>query len=153
MKVYRLEREQWIPAPIDAAFGFFSDAANLEAITPPWLGFRILTPLPIAMRPDARIEYTLRLAGVPLRWRTRIAEWDPPTGFVDVQERGPYGLWEHAHSFEDHGKGVLMRDRVRWGLPFGALGRLAYVPVHAALASIFDYRFEAIRERFAATAR
>jgi ligand-binding SRPBCC domain-containing protein len=152
VKVYLLEREQWIPAPLARVFAFFSDAANLEAITPRWVGFRIRTPLPIAMRPDARIEYTIRLAGVPLRWRTRIVEWKPPHGFVDVQESGPYGLWEHGHTFEDHGAGVLMRDRVRWGLPFGALGRLAYVPVHAALASIFDHRFAAIRTRFAGPA-
>jgi ligand-binding SRPBCC domain-containing protein len=152
MKVYVLEREQWIPAPPERAFPFFADAANLEAITPPWVGYRIHTPLPIEMRRDARIDYTLRLAGVPLRWCTRIVEWSPPFGFVDVQERGPYGLWEHSHRFEPLGAGVLMRDHVRWALPLGPLGRLAYVPVRAALGAIFDYRFDRIRERFA-TAR
>jgi hypothetical protein len=150
VKAHVLEREQWIPAPLDRVFAFFSDAGNLEAITPPWLGFRILTPQPIAMRADARIEYRIRLAGVPLRWRTRIARWDPPRGFVDVQERGPYALWEHTHAFVSRGDGVHMSDVVRYALPLGPLGGAAHaLAVRAALAAIFDYRFARIRERFA----
>ena len=149
MKVHVLEREQLVPAPLEAVVGFFADAANLDALTPPWLRFRILTPLPIEMRADARIEYQLRLAGVPVRWRSRIAKWDPPHGFVDVQERGPYALWEHTHRFRPCGDGVLMADVVRYALPFGPLGALAHgLGVQAMLAAIFDYRFARIRQRF-----
>jgi hypothetical protein len=149
MKVHVLEREQWIPAPLERVAGFFADAANLDFLTPPWLRFRILTPAPIELRADARIEYRLRLAGVPIRWRTRIAKWDLPHGFVDVQERGPYALWEHTHRFRPAGPGVLMADAVRYALPFGALGSLAHgAAVKASLAAIFDYRFARVRERF-----
>lgn len=149
MKVYTLEREQWIPAPLDRVAAFFSDAANLDELTPPWLRFRILTPLPVEMRENALIEYQLHLAGVPVRWRTRIAKWDPPYAFVDVQERGPYALWEHTHHFKALGGGVLMSDVVRYSLPLGPLGALAHgAGVKAALAAIFDYRFGRIRERF-----
>jgi ligand-binding SRPBCC domain-containing protein len=152
-RVHVLEREQWLPHPLERVFAFFADAANLEAITPPWLRFRIVTPLPIAMRRDARIEYRIALAGVPLRWRTRIAAWEPGVRFVDVQERGPYALWEHAHDFRRCGDGVLMRDTVRYALPFGALGAVAHaLAVRAALAAIFDYRYARIRERFPAAA-
>lgn len=151
MKVHRLEREQWIPASLERVSAFFADAANLDALTPPWLRFRILTPLPIEMRSDARIEYQLRLAGVPVRWRTRIAKWEPPHGFVDVQERGPYALWEHTHRFRALGDGVLMADEVRYALPLGPLGALAHgAGVKAALAAIFDHRFARIREHFGA---
>jgi len=153
MRIHALEREQWIDAPPDAVFAFFSDAANLDAITPRWLGFRILTPLPVTMRAGARIEYRLRLAGVPAAWRTRIANWDPPHGFVDVQERGPFALWEHEHRFAPRGGGVLMRDVVRYSLPLGPLGALAHaLAVRAALAAIFDHRFARVRERFASGA-
>lgn len=151
MKVHVLEREQWIPASLETVSAFFADAGNLDVLTPPWLRFRILTPLPIEMRADARIEYRLRLAGVPVRWRTRIAKWEPPFAFVDVQERGPYALWEHTHRFQPLGDGVLMADVVRYALPWGPLGALAHVAgVKAALAAIFDYRFARIRERFGA---
>jgi ligand-binding SRPBCC domain-containing protein len=149
MKLHLLEREQWIPASLERVSAFFADAANLDALTPPWLRFRILSPLPIEMRSDARIDYQLRLAGVPVRWRTRIAKWDPPHVFVDVQERGPYALWEHTHRFRGLGDGVLMADEVRYALPLGPFGALAHVAgVKASLAAIFDYRFERIREHF-----
>jgi hypothetical protein len=149
LKIYCLEREQWLPAPLDRVFDFFADAANLQALTPPWLGFRILSPLPIPMRAGARIEYRIALAGVPLRWRTCITRWEPGAGFVDEQERGPYALWEHTHRFERCGDGVLMGDTVRYALPLGPLGRVAHgLAVRSALAAIFDYRFARVRERF-----
>jgi ligand-binding SRPBCC domain-containing protein len=147
-RIHTLEREQLLPISLDEVFAFFSDAGNLDSITPPWVGFRFITPLPIAMQKDAIIEYRLRLAGVPLRWRTRIVSWDPPHGFLDVQERGPYALWEHHHQFAPCTGGVLMRDLIRYALPLGPLGALAYPAVRAALAAIFDHRFERNRERF-----
>jgi ligand-binding SRPBCC domain-containing protein len=149
MRVHRLEREQLIPAPIERVVEFFADAANLDAITPPWLRFRIETPLPIAMGDDVRIDYELRLVGIPMRWRTRIVEWRPPYGFVDRQEHGPYALWEHTHRFLPCSAGVLMGDVVRYALPFGPIGHAAHrLAVRAALAAIFDFRFDRIRERF-----
>lgn len=149
MNVHVLEREQLVTASLDRVVAFFGDASNLDALTPPWLRFRIVTPLPIEMRCDTRIEYQLRLAGVPLRWRTRIAKWDPPHGFVDVQERGPYALWEHSHHFRACAEGVWMADVVRYALPFAALGAVAHaLAIRAALAAIFDYRFARIREQF-----
>lgn len=147
MQTYELERQQWIPRPLPELFAFFSRVENLERITPDWVHFRIHSPLPIAMREGARIEYGLRLAGVPLRWRTRIVEWMPETRFVDEQERGPYALWRHTHVFEPLGAGVLMTDHVLYALPFGPLGRITHaVAVRAALAAIFDQRFRRIRE-------
>ena len=150
MKIQRCEREQWLPATLERVFAFFADAANLETMTPPWLGFRIRTPLPIETKADTRIVYTIRLGPLPLRWRTQIAVWEPGLRFVDVQERGPYGLWEHTHEFTAMGGGVLMRDRVRYALPFGPLGTLAHAAlVRALLARIFDFRFARVREIFA----
>ncbi len=146
---HRLEREQWIEAPLPAVFAFFAAAANLERITPPWLGFRIRTPLPIEMKEGARIDYTIRLGGVAFGWRTRIAVWEPARCFVDVQEAGPYAGWEHTHDFHGCDGGVLMRDVVEYALPFGALGRVVHGGlVHGLLARIFDYRFALVREIF-----
>ena len=145
-----LEREQFLPSPLGEVFAFFSDAHNLERITPPWLRLQVLTPAPIAMAVDARIDYRLRLAGVPLRWRTRIVEWKPEQRFVDEQERGPYAVWRHEHRFVPLAHGVLMYDGVRYALPAGPLGRAAHaLAVRAALAAIFDYRFARVREIFA----
>ena len=151
MRAHVLERRQPLPVPAERAFAFFSDARNLEAITPPWLRFRVLTPGAIAMRPGALIDYRLRLHGIPLRWRTRIEVWEPPHRFVDVQLRGPYALWEHTHTFEPAGDDeVVIRDRVRYALPLGWLGELARrLVVRRDLDRIFDHRMRAIAGRLA----
>jgi ligand-binding SRPBCC domain-containing protein len=142
---YSIDRAQVVPVDRLTAFGFFADAANLEAITPPWLEFAMLTPLPIRMEPGALIDYRLRLHGVPIRWRTRIDVWEPGVRFVDRQVRGPFALWEHTHTFHDHESGTLIRDRVDYRLPLGALGRIARrLLVARDLERIFDYRRDAI---------
>ncbi len=139
-----------MPRPVDEVFAFFADAANLEAITPPWLRFRLLSPGPIAMRPGALIFYRLYWGWLPLRWVTEIEEWQPPFRFVDVQLRGPYALWHHTHSFEPHEGGTLMRDEVRYALPLGPLGRLMHrLLVRRDLEAIFDYRARKVSEVFA----
>lgn len=143
MKVHVLEREQVLGLPPDRVFPFFADARNLEAITPPLLRFRVVTPEPIEMAKGTRLRYRLRVHGVPIGWDTVIAEWDPPRRFVDVQVRGPYAIWHHTHAFEPHDGGArtLMRDTVRYAIGFGPLGELARrALVRRDLESIFDFR-------------
>ena len=111
---------QLVDVPRDEVFPFFADAHNLEAITPSWLRFRLLTPAPIEMGPGARIDYTLRLRGVPVRWTSEITVWEPPIRFVDEQRRGPYRRWIHEHTFtEQDGGGTLVTDRVDYAAPGG----------------------------------
>ncbi|MFY3746374.1 SRPBCC family protein [Anaeromyxobacter sp. Red801] len=154
MRIHRLERSQELQRPLDEVFAFYADAANLEAITPPFLHFRVLTPAPIAMRPGARIDYALSLFGVPMRWRTRIAVWEPGVRFVDEQERGPYALWRHTRAFEARGDATVVRDLVEYALPLGPLGTLAHVLfVRRALRAIFDHRREATRRLVEGAAR
>jgi ligand-binding SRPBCC domain-containing protein len=148
VSVHVLERSQRLDVPPERAFAFFGDARNLEAITPPWLRFRVVTPDPIAMRRGALIDYRLRLHGLPLRWRTRIDAWEPPHRFVDSQLRGPYALWEHTHTFAPAGAGVVMSDRVRYALPRFAPAWF----VRRDLDRIFDYRARAIAEGVGAAA-
>src|SRR4051795_12025538 len=142
MREHVLEREQRIAAPPADVFTFFEDAYNLEAITPPFLGFRIVTPRPIDMRAGALIEYRLRLHGVPVSWLTRVEEWEPGVRFVDAQLSGPYELWHHTHEFErDGAHGTIMRDTVRYALPLGPLGEIARrLFVARDLEAIFDFR-------------
>ena len=141
MRVHTLARSQRLEQPSEEVFPFFAAARNLERITPPWLGFRVLTPEPIEMRAGAMIDYRLELHRLALRWRTEIVLWDPPRRFVDVQRSGPYSLWHHTHSFEPCGEGTLMRDVVRYRLPLGPLGSLAHVAfVRRDLERIFAFR-------------
>ncbi len=147
---HTLRREQWISRPIDEVFAFFADARNLEQITPPWLGFRILSADSGSISKGTEIRYRLRLHGIPIKWRTEIRQWDPPSRFVDVQRSGPYKLWHHTHRFEAHDGGTKMIDVVRYKLPFGILGRLVHaLKVRRDVRRIFDYRRQRIDELFA----
>jgi ligand-binding SRPBCC domain-containing protein len=149
--VHVLERDQTLPRERDRVFAFFADAFNLEAITPPWLGFRVVTPGPIEMGPGTLIEYRLRLHGLRVDWLTRIEIWEPGRRFVDTQVRGPYRVWRHTHVFEDHPEGTLVRDRVSYAIPLGPLGELARLLfVRRDLDRIFDYRHSAVAEALGA---
>ena len=119
-----LEREQIIERPRTEVFDFFSDARNLERITPDFLNFRILTKTPIEMKAGTLIDYRIRLFGVPVKWRTRIDVFEPNVRFVDRQLSGPYRTWIHTHEFSDvdGGKATKMIDRVEYEVPFGPLG-------------------------------
>ena len=135
-----LERSQFVPVEIDEAFAFFADAWNLEAITPPWLRFRIVKA-PRTLEKGSLLEYRLRLFGVPIRWRTEIVQWRPPFGFTDVQLSGPYRRWEHTHRLSRVEGGTEIHDRVLYRLPYEPLaGLVAPVTVRPWLAAIFDYR-------------
>src|SRR5215203_4725693 len=131
-----LEDTITLAVPIDTVFAFFAEAGNLERITPPELRFRVVTPLPIEIGLGTRIEYRLRLFGVPFRWTSLISEWEPPHRFTDEQLRGPYALWVHSHAFESTDAGTLIRDRVRYRLPMSPLGDVALPVVRRQLARI-----------------
>ncbi len=142
MRTFELHAEIDLPRPLDEVFAFFGDAGNLQKITPPWLHFRILTPLPLEMRPGALIDYQIRLHGLPLKWRTEITAWEPPHRFADVQLRGPYRLWHHEHTFRDLGGRTRVIDHVRYAVWGGAL--VERLLVRPRLEAIFDYRGKAI---------
>jgi len=154
LKFHTLRREQWIPRPIDEVFAFFADARNLEEITPPWLGFRILAMDSGPISEGTEIRYRLRLHGIPIHWRTEIRQWAAPHRFIDVQRSGPYSLWHHTHRFDAREGGTRMIDVVRYTLPFGPLGRLVHaVKVRGDVRRIFDYRLRRIHELFGEKAR
>ena len=130
-----------VPRPRDDVFPFFALAENLGRITPPEMAFRIRTPLPIAMDAGTLIDYTIGIHGIPMRWRTRIAEWNPPHHFVDEQLRGPYRQWIHRHTFvEDGPAATVMHDEVRYRLPLGILGEMVHPLIRRQLRRIFTYR-------------
>lgn len=120
---------------------FFSSAENLPRITPASLGFKILTPSPIAIGSDSLLDYTIRWAGIPIRWRTRIIDWSPPNQFIDLQIRGPYTLWHHQHTFKPVADGVECTDRVIYKVPVPIVGRIVNaLVVKRQLLSIFRFR-------------
>lgn len=150
MRLHRLYRRQGLPIPPERAWAFFSDPANLAAITPPWLGFRITSELPPAIYPGLIVTYRVRPFGrFAVRWVTEITQAHPPVFFVDAQRIGPYRFWHHQHRFTPIEGGVLMEDTVHYALPCGPIGELLHRPlVRPRLEAIFDYRCRVLAERF-----
>jgi ligand-binding SRPBCC domain-containing protein len=146
MRIREFSTELWLPLPPAELFPFFAAAANLDALTPPWLNFHIVTPPPIAMREGALIDYRLRVRGVPLRWRTRINVLQPPHRFVDEQIRGPYRQWIHEHTFEARDGGTLARDVVHYAVPLDFLVHRWLV--QPDIEKIFAFRTQELHKRF-----
>jgi ligand-binding SRPBCC domain-containing protein len=133
--------EQLVPLPREAVFAFFSEPSNLEAITPSWLRFRIVSRSTAEIEEGTELTYRLRIRGLQMTWRSRIDEWRPNERFVDVQLKGPYAKWHHTHSFHDHEEGTLIRDRVIYCLPLGKLGHwIGGRFVASDVRKIFAYR-------------
>lgn len=145
-RAYKLTAATVMPVARDELFAFFSDAFQLERITPPWLGFRVTTPAPIEIQTGTLIDYRLRLRGIPIRWRTEISTWDPPYSFTDRQLKGPYSLWEHFHTFEEVDGGTLVSDEVNYRVIGGAIVHSLFVKND--LLKIFAFRRQRMIELF-----
>ena len=146
MKLHRLQTELWLPRPRDRVFPFFADPRNLERLTPDWLHFEILTPPETEIRQGTLLDYKLRLHGIPLRWQSEIAVWEPPYRFVDRQTKGPYSKWVHDHTFREHRSGTLIGDRVEYAMAGGRLVQQFFVA--RELERIFQYRHRVLEEIF-----
>jgi len=141
--IQRARFEQWIPAPLERVFGFFSEPLNLPRLMPPELAAEIVSvekvssPDPAAAPPSTAAgvgtEITLSIRLLPLlpfrtRWVARIVEFEPGRHFADVQVKGPFHRWSHRHEFEpaERGgeQGTLVRDLLEYDLGFGWLGEV-----------------------------
>jgi ligand-binding SRPBCC domain-containing protein len=139
--------EIFLPQPRAQVFKFFADPANLDRLTPGWLDFKIVTPPDAEIHQGMRLDYRLRLHGLPLRWQSEIEVWNPPSLFVDRQTKGPYSLWIHQHSFREKDGGTFARDQVEYAVLGGKLvQRLLVAP---DLERIFRYRHHILRAIFA----
>ena len=153
MGIHVLQRRQTVPIPLDECWAFFSNPRNLPQITPPALGFEVLSELPDTMHAGLMIQYRVRpLIGVPLRWLTEITHVDPLSYFVDEQRVGPYRVWHHEHWFKAiDATHTEATDIVHYVLPFGPLGYIVEaVLVRSELRKIFDFREKVVAQRFAA---
>jgi ligand-binding SRPBCC domain-containing protein len=144
-RLHTLHTSMSLPLPRDTVFAFFAEASNLQRITPPELGFEMVTPPPIDLREGTRIEYRLHLFGIPFVWQSEIQRWHPPEAFVDVQRRGPSKRWVHTHRFREEQGATIIEDEVQYALPCWPLGELVSPLVRLQLARIFRYRQQAIR--------
>jgi ligand-binding SRPBCC domain-containing protein len=149
MPPFIFRADQFVPRPLNEVFDFFSQAENLQELTPPWLHFHIISVNPAPIEKGALIKYSLHWRRFPIRWTTEIIEWQPPYRFVDLQLKGPYKLWRHEHRFLPEAIGTRISDEVQYALPFGVLGKIAHaLKVRRDVETIFAYRRQAVDRLF-----
>ncbi len=138
--------EIWVPEKIDKVFSFFSNARNLERITPDFLEFKVLNEGEIEMKEGLLIDYKLKLHGIPFRWQSEITKWEPKSAFEDCQRRGPYVYWDHMHLFEEKDGGTLVIDSIKFAVPGGSL--IYKMFVEKDVEKIFQFRTEKLQNFF-----
>ncbi|MEZ4845973.1 MAG: SRPBCC family protein [Bdellovibrionota bacterium] len=144
-----LQRESIIKAPLEKVFDFFSNAKNLEIITPPFLNFTILEQSTPKVQKGTIFTYRLKVHGIPIRWKSLIEEWVPNSHFVDTQIFGPYKKWHHLHTFKSVPEGTWMQDTVNYRVHMGILGHwLTGRWVRKDVESIFTFRESKIQSIF-----
>ncbi len=152
MSVYTIKTSQTLPISLQEAWDFISSPHNLEKITPPGFGFKIINGvLPEhKMYAGQMIVYKLSpIPGIRLKWVTEITQVSPLAYFIDEQRHGPYALWHHEHFLKEVEGGVQMDDIIHYKIPFGLLGVLAnHLFVRKKLASIFAYRKQQLEALF-----
>ena len=146
---FKLYRKQFINLSIDEVFSFYENPENLEKITPPNLNFSIKTTTPIEMKIGQKIDYVIKLKGIPIKWRSIISSYDPPYSFTDEQIKGPFSIWIHNHIFKKHQDGTLIIDDIKYSIPLGIIGNIVnFLFVKRDLENIFNYREKIIRQVF-----
>ncbi|WP_263382909.1 SRPBCC family protein [Granulicella arctica] len=89
----------------------------------------------LGMRPVAGRTTGLVVAGDTVKWRgwkfglpqmhtSVISGYEAPTFFQDTQLRGRFARFQHDHHLEWVDGYTLAYDKVKFSLPFGALGKL-----------------------------
>lgn len=152
MKSYHLEFYQKLPVSLEEAWHFFSSPLNLAKITPKEMAFEVTSDVSRAaeMYPGMIITYKVSpLMGIKMNWMTEITQVQPLKYFIDEQRFGPYKFWHHQHHFEEIPGGVLMKDLLTYGMPFGIFGQMANgIFVANKLQQIFSYRKGMVEKMF-----
>ncbi len=150
MKVYRLQRSQFLSTDIHTAWKFFTNPEDLSKITPGYIEFRITKQTSSEMYPRMLLYYKIKpILKLPMTWVTEITQVYAPVWFLDEQRKGPYRMWRHQHIFKEVNGGVEMEDIVDYAMPLGLLGQFVHFFVVAKkLEGIFDFRREALEKIF-----
>jgi ligand-binding SRPBCC domain-containing protein len=152
MKTYTKNYQQKLPITLNEAWDFFSSPLNLSKITPESMRFTITSDYTQQTKMYAGMIITYKVSplfGIKLDWMTEITHVKDGEYFIDEQRFGPFAFWHHEHHFKSIDGGVLMTDKLIYGLPFGVLGNIAHqIVVQKQTNAIFDYRKIAVEKMF-----
>ncbi len=141
--MYMVKDSVHISAPIERCF-LLSTSIEVVAQT---IGMR---PVAGKMRglvtADDRLEWRGWKFGLPQRHETLITKYARPSFFQDCMASGRFRVFQHDHEFTEIGGQVLLKDTVRFSLPFGVAGRLVgkYVMI-PHIRGLLQRRFQLLK--------
>ena len=135
-----------IATTADALWRWHAAPGAFERLRPPWDHFEFLERSGDALVDGLRVTLRIRRGPIALRWSLRHESVEPGLGFDDVQERGPFTSWHHAHRFLDDSTGARLDDTITAELPGGGVGHTLGAPfLRAQLDRMFRYRHDVTR--------
>lgn len=150
--LHTLKTTQFLKSDKVTVWNFMSSPGNLALITPPYMGFHILSDKENIkeMYAGQIIEYYVTpVFGLKMHWVTEITHVENHLYFVDEQRFGPYAFWHHQHFLKEVPGGIKMTDILHYKVPFGFIGRLVNALfVRRKIKEIFEYRFKKLEELF-----
>ena len=132
-----------LPSGVEETFRLFSDPRLLDKLTPSWFGLEPTSGFSLPLAPGAEISYRLRWRGLPLRWTSRIVDWEPPHLLTYEQVRGPHRSFRHEHRFQAEAVGTRVIDKVIYRAPGGR--PIERFLIRPDLERIFRHRERAAR--------
>lgn len=151
MRIRQIQESIALPIPLEEAWAFFANPANLNEVTPPDMRFQTLGGDEGPVREGHLIWHRIKLGPMVYRtWVTEICVVREKEYFVDDQKFGPFKLWHHRHSFQSlSATETRVTDTIRYALPFWPLGEIVHdFLVGPRLKTMFDFRRQAFQERF-----
>ena len=143
----RFVKESLIRASVERVFAFHEQPEVIKLLTPPWENARVIKSASISEIGAQAVIETRIIGPIKANWIAEHTVYDPPHRFEDIQVKGPFRSWHHAHVIEQHEGGAILRDKIEYELPLGFLGR-AFAPIliQSRLQRLFDYRHQITRE-------
>jgi len=141
LKTHIFQKRSIIPAPVDEVFAWHERPGALERLSPPWDAPRVIRHTG-GIRPGTEVTLRMKAGPVPYRWQARHETYEQNRFFSDVQVRGPFAVWRHAHRFSaEPGSATAYEDIIEYALPFpGNLSATANRMIDRKLERIFHYR-------------
>jgi uncharacterized protein len=137
----RLRARGWVAAPIEVAFAFFDDPANLARLIPPPARVSVQRFEPTPPQVGTEIEFAYGAGPLRRSWLVRYVDYVPNQRIVDETVRGPMARFHHQHRFERARKGTWVIDEIDYHVgPDGPLGTLLDFVAGLAMRAVFVYR-------------
>lgn len=137
-----LQATSTIPASRREVFAWHQRPGAFGRLAPPWQRTRVVEAAG-GIAPGGRLLFESRRGPLRVSWDARHTDFEQDRLFTDVQVRGPFRAWTHAHRFADGPApgSCVLEDAVAYVPPLGRVGGLlAGRALRRELERLFAYR-------------